>query len=100
MRKCGIGVMDHRRNATDGRRNYLIRGGREGREPLQVIGRTLAPTTSRLLDRIGSIAGATVIDVAGGIGSLPMSMTFTECDDTAISFPGIFQAWAASRRAE
>jgi hypothetical protein len=50
--------MNDRPTAQPGLQNYVIRGGREGRERLQVIGRVLAPTTARLLDRIGSLVGA------------------------------------------
>jgi 2-polyprenyl-3-methyl-5-hydroxy-6-metoxy-1,4-benzoquinol methylase len=54
--------------------NYLIRGRIAGRNRLRIIGRVLAPTTARLLDRIGPIEGARVLDVGCGGGEVSLEL--------------------------
>lgn len=66
--------MHDQATAQQGLQNYVIRGGREGRDRLRVLGRVLAPTTSRLLDRIGRIDGARVLDVGCGGGDVSFEL--------------------------
>jgi predicted O-methyltransferase YrrM len=53
---------------------YIIRGGIEGRERLRVIARSLHPTTSSLLDRIGVRPGMTCLDVGSGGGDVALEL--------------------------
>lgn len=66
--------MHDQATAQPGLQNYVIRGGREGRDRLRVLGRVLAPTTSRLLDRVGRIDGARVLDVGCGGGDVSFEL--------------------------
>lgn len=49
---------------------YIIKGGRQGKERLSVIADALEPTTASLIDRVGSLEGATVVDAACGGGDV------------------------------
>jgi ubiquinone/menaquinone biosynthesis C-methylase UbiE len=59
---------------TEGLDSYIIRGGKEGRDRLSVLARVLQPTTLALIDRVGSIAGATVVDVGCGGGDVTFDL--------------------------
>jgi ubiquinone/menaquinone biosynthesis C-methylase UbiE len=54
--------------------SYIIKGGEEGRARLSVLARVLAPTTERLLDRFGPLAGLTVIDAGCGGGDVSFDL--------------------------
>ena len=54
------------------RRNYVSRGGVEGRERLRVIARVMAPTTSALLTRVGVGPTARCLDVGRGGGDVTL----------------------------
>ena len=51
---------------------YIIRGGRAGKDRLSVIADALSPTTAALLERVGSLEGATAIDAACGGGDVTL----------------------------
>lgn len=53
---------------------YVIRGGREGADRLQVLARSLAPGTTALLDRVGISAGATCLDLGCGAGDITLEL--------------------------
>jgi SAM-dependent methyltransferase len=53
---------------------YIIRGGIEGRERLRVLARSLHPTTSSLLDRVGVRPGMTCLDVGSGGGDVSLEL--------------------------
>lgn len=59
---------------AEGLETYVIRGGREGRERLSVISRVLAPSTSLLLDRLGPLDGAHIIDAGCGGGDVTFDL--------------------------
>ncbi|MFN0091267.1 MAG: class I SAM-dependent methyltransferase [Acidimicrobiales bacterium] len=50
--------------------NYVLRGGRSGRERLRVLAAALNPLTSQLLDRIGAAPDARCLDVGCGGGDV------------------------------
>ncbi|HET8664746.1 MAG TPA: methyltransferase domain-containing protein [Nocardioides sp.] len=54
--------------------HYLIRGGREGRERLRVLGRVMRPTTLSLLERAGVTSGMRVLDVGCGGGDVTFDL--------------------------
>jgi ubiquinone/menaquinone biosynthesis C-methylase UbiE len=53
---------------------YVIRGGKLGYDRLQVLGRSLAPTTSALLDRVGLSPGASCLDLGCGGGDVTFEL--------------------------
>lgn len=53
---------------------YVIRGGTEGRERLRVLARTLHPTTTWLLDRLGLGPGMGCLDVGCGGGDVTVEL--------------------------
>jgi SAM-dependent methyltransferase len=53
---------------------YIIRGGIEGRERLRLIARSLHPTTSSLLDRVGIRPAMTCLDVGSGGGDVALEL--------------------------
>jgi len=57
---------------TDAPHRYAIRGGKQGKERLDVLARVLLPTTTRLFDRLGLIRGMKCLDVGGGGGQVAM----------------------------
>jgi ubiquinone/menaquinone biosynthesis C-methylase UbiE len=67
-------MMQGHQTTPAGLQNYVIRGGHEGRARLQVLARVLAPTTSLLLDRVGPLDGARVIDVGCGGGDVTFEL--------------------------
>ncbi len=60
--------------SKEGLDSYIIRGGKEGRDRLSVLARVLQPTTLALIDRVGSIDGATVVDVGCGGGDVTFDL--------------------------
>lgn len=54
--------------------DYALRGGREGRERLRVLARTLLPTTSAFLDGLGIREGMTCLDVGCGGGDVTVEL--------------------------
>src|SRR5262249_30076422 len=58
----------------DPTRRYAIRGGKEGKERLNVLARVLLPTTTHLLDRVGLITGMKCLDVGCGGGHVTILM--------------------------
>ena len=59
---------------TDATRRYAIRGGKEGKERLDVLARVLLPTTTQLLDRVGLIRGMKCLDIGCGGGHVAILM--------------------------
>jgi 2-polyprenyl-3-methyl-5-hydroxy-6-metoxy-1,4-benzoquinol methylase len=59
----------------DAPHRYAIRGGKQGKERLDVLARVLLPTTKQLLDRVGLIRGMKYLDVGcgGGHGAILMA---------------------------
>jgi SAM-dependent methyltransferase len=57
---------------TDAPHRYAIRGGKQGKERLDVLARVLLPTTKQLLDRAGLIRGMKCLDVGCGGGNVAM----------------------------
>jgi len=54
--------------------DYVIRGGEEGKRRLELLGRTLWPTTFRLLKRVGIPAGTTCLDIGCGGGDVTLGL--------------------------
>jgi SAM-dependent methyltransferase len=54
--------------------SYVIRGGREGADRLQVLARSWAPTTLALLDRAGLGPGQRCVDLGCGGGDVTLEM--------------------------
>jgi len=54
--------------------SYIIRGGKEGRDRLAVLAGAVRPTTLALLDRMGPMDGATVVDAACGGGDVTFEL--------------------------
>lgn len=54
--------------------SYIIQGGQGGRARLSVLARVMAASTSALLDRLGPLAGATVIDAGCGGGDVSFEL--------------------------
>jgi SAM-dependent methyltransferase len=50
--------------------DYVIEGGRPGRERLRLLSTVLAPTTNHFLDRVGVAAGMRCLDVGCGGGDV------------------------------
>jgi SAM-dependent methyltransferase len=55
-------------------KHYVIRGGAEGRERLELLGRTLWPTTAELLKRAGLRRGMSCLDLGCGGGDVALEM--------------------------
>jgi ubiquinone/menaquinone biosynthesis C-methylase UbiE len=53
---------------------YVIRGGVEGYERLQVLARSWAQTTSALLDRVGVPSGSDCLDLGSGAGDVTFEL--------------------------
>ncbi len=53
---------------TEAPNGYAIRGGREGKERLDLLARVMLPTTMQLLNRVGLIRGMKCLDVGCGGG--------------------------------
>jgi 2-polyprenyl-3-methyl-5-hydroxy-6-metoxy-1,4-benzoquinol methylase len=53
---------------------YVIRGGREGRERLRILGRALWPTTSTLFEYVGIYPAAQCLDWGCGGGDVTVSL--------------------------
>ena len=53
---------------------YVIRGGREGYERLQVLARTHWPDTAELFDRVGLSEGMRCLDLGCGGGEVTFEM--------------------------
>lgn len=54
--------------------NYIIRGGAEGKQRLEVLARVLWPTTARLLMEAGLAAGMTCLDLGCGGGDVTLEL--------------------------
>jgi ubiquinone/menaquinone biosynthesis C-methylase UbiE len=54
--------------------SYVIKGGQQGSDRLAVIADALRQTTAQLLDRAGSLAGATIVDAACGGGHVALEL--------------------------
>jgi SAM-dependent methyltransferase len=59
---------------TDAPHCYAIRGGKEGKNRLDVLARVLVPTTTQLLNRVGLTRGMKCLDVGCGGGHVAMSI--------------------------
>jgi len=59
---------------SDAPQRYAIRGGKEGKERLDLLARVMLPTTMRLLDRVGLIKGMKCLDVGCGGGHAAILM--------------------------
>jgi ubiquinone/menaquinone biosynthesis C-methylase UbiE len=59
---------------TDRSRSYAIHGGKQGKERLDVLARTLLPTTAHLLARVGLGRGMRALDVGCGGGHVTILM--------------------------
>jgi SAM-dependent methyltransferase len=55
-------------------KNYVIRGGVEGRERLRILSRVMRPTTLALLDRVGIPREAVCLDVGCGGGDVTVEL--------------------------
>ncbi|MFO0993079.1 MAG: methyltransferase domain-containing protein [Hyphomicrobiales bacterium] len=53
---------------------YIIRGGEKGRQRLGILSRILAASTNALLDRVGPIEGAQIIDMGCGGGDVALEL--------------------------
>jgi ubiquinone/menaquinone biosynthesis C-methylase UbiE len=53
---------------------YIIKGGQQGKERLSVIADALQATTTSLIDRVGSLEGAIVVDAACGGGDVALHL--------------------------
>jgi SAM-dependent methyltransferase len=53
---------------------YIIRGGAEGKKRLEVLGRVMWPTTSRLLEQTGLAPGMTCLDLGCGGGDVSLQL--------------------------
>src|SRR5205807_229665 len=53
---------------------YVIRGGREGYDRLQLLARERWPETSALLERVGLSSAMRVVDVGCGSGDVTLEM--------------------------
>ena len=60
-----------RRDAAHG---YVIRGGNQGKERLDVLARVLRPTSTQLLERVGLAMGMKCLDVGCGGGHVTILM--------------------------
>jgi 2-polyprenyl-3-methyl-5-hydroxy-6-metoxy-1,4-benzoquinol methylase len=56
------------------RKEYVIRGGVEGRERLRVLGRVVYPGTASFLDRLGVRPGMSCLDVGCGGGDVTVEL--------------------------
>jgi SAM-dependent methyltransferase len=59
---------------SDAPDRYAIRGGREGKKRLDLLGRVLLPTTTELLNRAGLVRGMKCLDVGCGGGHVTIFM--------------------------
>ena len=59
---------------SDAPQRYSIRGGKEGKERLDLLARVMLPTTMQLLDRVGLITGMKCLDVGCGGGHVTILM--------------------------
>ena len=59
---------------SDAAQRYAIRGGKEGKERLDVLARVLVPTTTQMLERVGLITGMKCLDVGCGGGHVTILM--------------------------
>src|SRR5215470_6034122 len=59
---------------SDALRRYAIRGGKEGKNRLDVLARVLLPTTKELLDRVGLTSKMKSLDVGCGGGLVAILM--------------------------
>ena len=59
---------------TEAPHGYAIRGGREGKERLDLLARVMLPTTMQLLDRAGLTRGMKCLDVGCGGGHVARLM--------------------------
>jgi ubiquinone/menaquinone biosynthesis C-methylase UbiE len=55
-------------------RAYAIRGGKEGKERLNLLARVMLPTTSQLLKTVGFRRGIKCLDVGCGGGHVTLLM--------------------------
>jgi predicted methyltransferase len=55
-------------------RAYAIRGGKEGKERLNLLARVMLPTTSQLLKTVGFRKGMKCVDVGCGGGHVTLLM--------------------------
>jgi 2-polyprenyl-3-methyl-5-hydroxy-6-metoxy-1,4-benzoquinol methylase len=56
------------------RRDYVIRGGHEGKRRLELLGRIMWPTTLRLFQRTGICEGMTCLDIGCGGGDVTFAL--------------------------
>ena len=56
------------------RRDYVIRGGQEGKRRLELLGRIMWPTTFQLLQRTGIRAGMRCLDIGCGGGDVTLGL--------------------------
>jgi protein-L-isoaspartate O-methyltransferase len=55
-------------------RDYVIRGGKEGKVRLDLLARVMLPTTVQLLDRVGMGRGMKCLDAGCGSGHVALLM--------------------------
>jgi ubiquinone/menaquinone biosynthesis C-methylase UbiE len=53
---------------------YAIRGGKDGKDRLDILARVMRPTTLELLDRVGLSTGMKCLDVGCGGGHVSLLM--------------------------
>src|SRR2546430_14954586 len=61
-------------NGPDAPHRYALRGGREGKDRLDLLARVMLPTTVQLLDRVGLGRGMKCLDVGCGGGHVTRLM--------------------------
>ncbi len=74
MRFAAGGPARAARPYSSGMERYVIRGGKPGYERLQVLARSLAPTTSALLDRVAPGPGTSCLDLGCGGGDVSFEL--------------------------
>jgi len=61
-------------NRSEASHHYAIRGGKEGKERLNILARVMLPTTSQLLNRVGLRQGMKCLDAGCGGGHVSLLM--------------------------
>src|SRR5436305_12535013 len=61
-------------NRSEASHGYAIRGGKEGKQRLNLLARVMLPTTSQLLKTVGLRQGMECRDVGGGGGHVSLLM--------------------------
>jgi 2-polyprenyl-3-methyl-5-hydroxy-6-metoxy-1,4-benzoquinol methylase len=71
---CSINIQCLPMNRPEALHRYAIRGGREGKERLNLLARVMLSTTSQLLNAAGLSKGIKCLDVGCGGGHVTLFM--------------------------